>query len=278
MAGFPTDRLILATRLVRGRGDVAEEISAAIAEECPIALVYNGISHAVMMATPADLEVFALGFSLSEGILERAEELLDYAVAAVPPGIELRLTITARRMRGLETRRRTLAGQTGCGICGVDSLAQAVRPIRPVAADLPKINSAAIERAIDALGDAQPVNRRTRSLHAAGFADRDGRLLAVCEDVGRHNALDKLIGRLALNRIDPATGFALVTSRCSFELVQKAATVGIPMLVAISAPTALAIEMADQAGMTLIAIARSDSMMIFTHGARIAAAQIIEAQ
>lgn len=257
-----TDRIVGARKWVRGR---LEDVTSAIAEETPIALVYNGVSHVVMMATPSDLEDFALGFSLSEGIVASADEILDIETVDMPPGIEVRLTITARRFQALKDRRRNLAGRTGCGLCGVDSLQQAVRPVTHVEAAGP-ISFQAIERALDALGDAQIVNRRTKSLHAAGFADEDGTLLAVCEDVGRHNALDKLIGQLARQGIDPARGVALVTSRCSFELVQKSLTVGIHTLVAISAPTALALEMAEKAGLTLIAIARQDSLILFTHG------------
>jgi FdhD protein len=269
-----TDRLVGARKWARGRLD---EVTSAIAEETPVALVYNGVSHVVMMATPADLEDFALGFSLSEGIVRSADDILEIETANAPPGIEVRLRVTARRFQALKDRRRNLAGRTGCGLCGVDSLQQAVRPVQPVTAAGP-IAFEAIERALDALGDAQTINRRTRSLHAAGFADRTGKLLAVCEDVGRHNALDKLIGRLAREHIDPADGFALVTSRCSFELVQKALTVGIHTLAAISAPTALALDMAEQAGLTLIALARSDSFILFTHGDHLVATAPAEMQ
>ena len=235
----------------------------AVAEEVPVALVYNGVSHAVMMATPADLEDFALGFSLSEGILESPHELLDIDTDELPQGLTARMTISARRFAGLKDRRRNLAGRTGCGLCGVDSLEQAVRTLKPLSrSDV--ITSEAIRRAVDALPEWQALNRVTRSLHAAAWADLDGNILMAREDVGRHNALDKLIGAMAAAKIDPAKGVALITSRCSYEMVQKAVTAGIPVLAAISAPTALAVRMADAANLTMIAMARADGMRVYS--------------
>ena len=243
-----------------------------IAEEVPVALVYNNISHAVMMATPADLRDFGLGFSLSEGILAGKDELMDIGVSESEAGIEVRMAIAIERFRALRERRRTLAGRTGCGICGVESLEQAVRPVPPVTATT-TIPADAIYAALAELPQRQAVNQLTRSVHAAAWVNRAGRIQLVREDVGRHNALDKLIGAMAWRGLDPAAGFALITSRCSVEMVQKAAAVGIPVLVAISAPTALACRMAEGCGLTLVALARPDSVLVVTHLQRILGAR-----
>jgi len=243
-----------------------------IAEEVPVALVYNNISHAVMMATPADLRDFGLGFSLSEGILAGKDELMDIGVSESEAGIEVRMAIAIERFRALRERRRTLAGRTGCGICGVESLEQAVRPVPPVTATT-TIPADAIYAALAELPQRQAVNQLTRSVHAAAWVNRAGRIQLVREDVGRHNALDKLIGAMAWRGLDPAAGFALITSRCSVEMVQKAAAVGIPVLVAISAPTALARRMAEGCGLTLVALARPDSVLVVTHLQRILGAR-----
>jgi FdhD protein len=246
------------------RGGAATPLLDAVAEEIPVALAYNGVSHAVMMATPADLEDFALGFSLSEGILQHADELLDIGLADAPQGLIVKMTISAHRFAALKERRRNLTGRTGCGLCGVDSLDQAIRPLRAVRRQS-AVAVEAIERALGDLAGRQLLNRVTRALHAAAWADSDGNIRIAKEDIGRHNALDKLIGALAAAKIDPASGFALITSRCSYEMVQKAATAGIPMLVAISAPTALAVRMADAANLTLVALARADGMRVYSH-------------
>jgi len=243
-------------------------ITEVIAEEVPVALVYNNISHAVMMASPADLSDFGLGFSLSEGILAAKDELMDIGVAESEAGIEVQMAIAIERFRLLRERRRTLAGRTGCGICGVESLEQAVRPVPPVTAAT-TIPVDAVYAALAELPQRQAVNQLTRSVHAAAWMNRAGRIQLVREDVGRHNALDKLIGAMAWRGVDPADGFALITSRCSVEMVQKAAAVGIPVLVAISAPTALARRMAEGCGLTLLALARPDSVLIVTHPRRI---------
>jgi len=245
-------------------------ITEVIAEEVPVALVYNNISHAVMMATPADLEDFGLGFSLSEGILATKDELMDIGVSESEVGIEVRIAIAIERFRLLRERRRTLAGRTGCGICGVESLEQAVRPVPPVtAATTAPVE--AIYAALAELPQRQAVNQLTRSVHAAAWISTAGQIQLVREDVGRHNALDKLIGAMAWRGVDPASGFALITSRCSVEMVQKAATVAIPVLVAISAPTALARRMAEGCGLTLVALARPDGVLVVTHPRRILA-------
>jgi formate dehydrogenase accessory protein FdhD len=190
----------------------AEEVAVAIAAEVPVALVYNGIGHAVMMATPADLEDFALGFSLSEGIVGAAREVRALDVVPVAGGVEARLAIAPRRLAALKERRRALAGRTGCGLCGVDTIAQAVRPPRAVGPG-PAIARAAIDRALDALRAHQPLNAEIHALHAAAWAGPDGTIRLAREDVGRHNALDKLIGALARAGADTTGGFALITSR-----------------------------------------------------------------
>jgi formate dehydrogenase accessory protein FdhD len=243
-------------------------ITEVIAEEVPVALVYNNISHAVMMATPADLTDFGLGFSLSEGILAGKHELIDIGAAESDAGIEVRMAIAIERFRLLRERRRTLAGRTGCGICGVESLEQAVRPVPRVTAAT-TVPTEAIYAALAELPKHQAVNQITRSVHGAAWVSAPSRIQLVREDVGRHNALDKLIGAMAWRGLDAAEGFALITSRCSVEMVQKAAAVGIPVLVAISAPTALARRMAEACGLTLVALARPDSVLVVTHPRRI---------
>ena len=242
----------------------AQARTTLIAEEAPVALVYNGISHAVMMATPADLADFALGFSLSEGIIQSADELLDLAVEPVDEGIEVRMAIALDRFAALKERRRSLAGRTGCGLCGVDSLKEAVRHPAPIAHDT-RFEVKAINRALAELPKHQAMNRATGAVHAAAWVDMHGAITLVREDVGRHNALDKLIGALARGGVDRGRGFALITSRCSVEMVQKAVAAGMPMLVAISAPTALAKRLAEETRLTLVALARADSLLVLTH-------------
>jgi len=259
-------RLASAERVSRSGSSAA--ITEMVAEEVPVALVFNGISHAVMMATPADLLDFGLGFALSEGILWDKEELFDIGCSEAEAGIEVSLAIDLKRFAALKDRRRSLVGRTGCGICGVDSLEQAVRPARPIESDT-RITVEAVYDGLAALPGRQLVNRMTRSVHAAAWVDDCGTVTLVREDVGRHNALDKLIGAMAWRGVRPTGGFALITSRCSVEMVQKAAAFGIPILVAISAPTALAQRLAEQCGLTLLALARQDSLLILTHGRRI---------
>jgi FdhD protein len=251
----------------RLKGPAIEQLTATIADEVPVALVYNGLSHAVMMASPTDLEAFALGFSLSEGILGSPEELLDLSLTRSPGGVEVALHITARRFAGLKDRRRSLAGRTGCGLCGVESLAEALRDVPAIRSEL-TVSRAAIDRALAALAPLQVLNRAAGAVHAAAWADPSGAILALAEDVGRHNALDKLIGRLAVEPRPP--GFLVLTSRCSYELVAKAAMRDMPILVAISAPTGLALDLAERVGLTVVALARRDSINVYTHPARVA--------
>lgn len=238
------------------------DITWLVAEETPVAFEYNGRSHAVMMATPADLEDFALGFSLCEEIVGSPADIDRVTVRTVEEGIVLGIEADPLRLLRGSLRRRSMEGRSGCGLCGVDSLANAVRVPPPVTASFtPSVE--AVAAAFAALPDHQPMNRANRSLHAAAWADPRGRILLAREDVGRHNALDKLAGALAREGVDTAGGFAVMSSRCSFELVQKAATVGIPLLATISAPTALALTLARDASMALAARSRGDGVMLF---------------
>ena len=238
------------------------------AEEVPVALVYNGLSHAVMMATPADLEDFALGFSLTEAIVTSASEIYDTEVIPVSGGIEVRLTIAAERFAALRHRQRTLAGRTGCGLCGVDSIAEALRPV-PTVSSTQRFDQAAILRAISEFPATQVINAELGAVHAAAFANADGKIRLTREDVGRHNALDKLIGALAREKLDAARGFIVVSSRCSYEMVHKTAAAGVPLIAAVSAPTGLAIDWAYRAGMTLLAFAREGRFTIYAGAIRL---------
>ncbi|KRC32208.1 MULTISPECIES: formate dehydrogenase accessory sulfurtransferase FdhD [unclassified Lysobacter] len=255
-------------RVHRRRGARVSEGLDAIAAEVPIALVYNGISFAVMMATPEDLGDFALGFSLSEGIVASADELRIDEIAASLEGISLQLTIPEPRAAALEQRRRNLQGRSGCGVCGTESIEAVLRPPPRVGGSAP-IRVDALHRALRELQGRQPLNALTGATHAAAWADGDGRVALVREDVGRHNALDKLIGALVAAGHDPLQGFAVVTSRASYEMAMKAAQAGIPLLAAISAPTALAIALAESAGLTLIGFARDDGHAVYTHAQRL---------
>jgi FdhD protein len=263
-----------------------------IPEEIAVSLVYDGGSHAVMMASPADLEDFAIGFSLTEGIIASPDEISNFETVTYAEGVELRCWLKGDRGAALAARRRMLAGPTGCGLCGIDSLTEAVRQPRVIESAL-TLTPAEIETALASLAPAQVLNHRTRAVHAAGFWTKVDGLVAVREDVGRHNALDKLAGALAPRSADfqsalessaptakddadrmsalhePLDGIIVLTSRISVEMVQKAAMIGVPIVVAVSAPTALAIRAADEAGITLIGVARSDGFEIFTHPHRI---------
>ncbi|RTR02331.1 formate dehydrogenase accessory sulfurtransferase FdhD [Halomonas nitroreducens] len=242
-------------------GWYAEALEDALAREVPVALVYNGISHAVMMATPEDLEDFALGFSLSEGILAHPHECYDLEVQEASGGLSMQLTIASRRLAELKARRRNLAGRTGCGLCGTEALEQAIRPIPAVQA--PALADAAIQRALAGLADHQALQAASGAAHGAAWCDELGRIRLVREDVGRHNALDKLIGALAKQGGPDADGFALVSSRASYEMVHKSASAGIGALVAVSAATALAVDQAREAGLLLVGFARPGRHLIY---------------
>jgi FdhD protein len=243
---------------------VANGADRDVPEEVPVALTYNRDSYAVMLATPADLRDFAVGFSLNEGLIEHPGDIEDLDVVTRPHGIELRMWLPPAQADRLVARRRRLAGPTGCGLCGLESLADAVRAIPPVASDA-RFTGDDIIAAMAALPAAQLLNQRTHAVHAAGLW-REG-LIAVREDVGRHNAVDKLAGAVAEEAT--ATAMLLLTSRVSIELVQKAARMGIPLIAAISVPTALAIRTAGAAGITLVGVARGDSFEVFSNPDRI---------
>ncbi|MFT0850217.1 formate dehydrogenase accessory sulfurtransferase FdhD [Achromobacter sp. F4_2707] len=238
-----------------------------LAQETPLALEYNGISHATVLATPCDLEDLALGFSLTEGILRSPSDLHDMDIVESSQGYIAQLTIASACFSQLKQRRRTLAGRTGCGLCGLESLDDVVRPLPPVAGPAQPIEPSAILRAMDALKRVQPLHQQTGATHAAAWADLSGEILHVREDVGRHNALDKLIGVLMQRRSphDTSCGFALITSRASFEMVQKTASVGIPAVVAVSAPTHYAVQTAEELGVMLIGFARQRDFTVYTH-------------
>lgn len=259
------------TRVIRSawrRQSSAPSGDRIIAEETPIAFIYNGSSYAVMMATPQDLQDFAVGFSLTEGVVSKVEGILQLEIVEQSAGIELRMWLDEKDAATLSERRRFLAGPTGCGLCGIESLEEAVKPVRSVGEGR-VFAPDDIVRAIDALAPRQLLNLQTRAVHAAAFWHAETGLAAVREDVGRHNALDKLCGMLARASQSANTGMILLTSRVSVEMVQKAAAIGAPLIVAVSAPTALAVRTAESAGITLVAIARGDGFEIFTHGHRI---------
>lgn len=226
-----------------------------VAEEVAVALVYNGISHVVMMASPNDLKDFALGFSITEGILTSADELYGIELQQHDAGVEVQLNIASQRMMQLKQQRRNLTGRTGCGLCGAESLEQAVRPIK-VLQSPGKVSDQAIQHAVLKLDQNQPQQALTGACHGAAWCNKQGDILMVREDVGRHNALDKLIGALVREGIDMQQGFVLISSRASYEMVQKVTAVGIATLVAVSAPTGLALRLAREAGLQLIGFAR----------------------
>jgi len=254
---------------VRVRDGGARAGSRTVPEEVPVALVYDGTTHAVMLASPCDIEDFATGFSLTEGKIARLADLREIEVVEHASGIEARIWLAPGAGRGAAQRRRAMLGPTGCGLCGIDSLETAL-PAPPVVAAAARFTPAEIVGAVEAVRPAQVLNREARALHAAGFWTPAAGLVALREDVGRHNALDKLVGALLRAGVDPASGILVLTSRVSVELVQKAAVLGVPVLVAVSAPTALALETAEAAGITVAAVARGDAFEIFTRPDRIA--------
>ena len=257
------------TRVTWRAGDSLQDSDEVVAET-PVALVYNGVSHVVMMSTPADLEDLALGFSLSEGILEHPQQLLDCELQQRANGMELALTISSERFALLKQRRRNLTGRTGCGLCGLESLEQAVPAPARVGSDC-RLSHLALDRAVIGLGQRQSLKRLTGGVHGAAWCNLAGDIELLREDVGRHNALDKLLG--ALRRMESISkysepGFVLVTSRASYEMVAKAASSNIAILAAVSAPTSLAISQAGEAGVTLVGFVQAGRHVIYTHPRR----------
>ena len=261
-----TSRRVLSRRVSETH---AEDTSRLIPEEVPVALVYDGTTHAVMMATPADLEDFGVGFSITEGIVSARDEIRELEIVEHEKGLEARMWLVPEAGRKQVERRRRITGPTACGLCGVDSLDAAVAEPRSVGRST-TTTPAEIQRALGSMSPAQTLNVATRAVHGAAFWDATaGAFAAVREDVGRHNALDKLVGAVATAGLDPTKGFVVLTSRVSVEMVQKTAMMGAEIIVAVSAPTALALRVAEEAGITLVAIARSDAFEIFTHPERI---------
>ena len=252
-------------RVRDGEQTIATDV---IAVEVPVALEYNGISHVVMLASPADLENFALGFSLSEGIIQQASELYSCEIESTEAGWLVHLEIAAERFMLLKERRRNLAGRTGCGLCGTESLEQVTRCTTAVS-HRHQFTEAAIVNGMHAMQNLQPLQKQSGATHAAAWMTAQGQVVLVREDVGRHNALDKLIGVMAEDKCDFCTGVLLITSRASYEMVQKAAIMNVGVIAAISAPTSFAVELAEQTGVTLIGFMRDHSYVIYTHANRV---------
>ena len=250
------------------RNGRAADGTRAVPEETAVAFTYNRASYAVMMASPADLEDFAVGFSLSEGIVGNRADITSLEVVPGDLGVELRMELGAHSAERFTERRRLMAGPVGCGLCGIESLSEAMRSLPVIRNDI-RISASEIKAALTALGPAQIMNRATHAVHAAAFWRRGQGLVSLREDVGRHNALDKLAGALARSNIKAGDGFVLISSRVSVEMVQKAALMGAAVVVAISAPTALAIRTAEHANLTLVAVARDDGFEVFTGAQRV---------
>lgn len=252
------------------REDLQHPQPDEVAEEVPVALVYNGISHVVMMATPRDLEHFAVGFSLSEGIIQSRQEIYGMDVVQACNGVEVQIELSSRRFMGLKERRRALAGRTGCGVCGVEQLNDIGKPVEP----LPFSQTFALshlDRALKQLNKVQPIGRLTGCTHAAAWVRPDGELAGGHEDVGRHVALDKLLGHRSEEGEGWQRGAALVSSRASYEMVQKAAMCGVEILFAVSAATTLAVEVAERCNLTLVGFCRPGRATIYTHPQRLIA-------
>lgn len=241
------------------------DVSDEIAEEIPIAFEYNGISHATLLATPSDLEDLAFGFSYTEGVIRLARDIYDIDIVERDNGMVLQMTIASACLDQLKRRRRSLAGRSGCGLCGIESLDEVRRDLPALARRTDLISDAAISKAIEQLQDRQPLHLSTGATHAAGWADKHGAIEAVREDIGRHNALDKLIGHLLRNAIDTTQGIAVISSRASFEMVQKAAAAGISALIAVSAPTTYAITLATELNVLLAGFARGSQYTVYAH-------------
>jgi FdhD protein len=240
------------------------EADRVVAAEVPIAISFFGIGYAVMMATPADLHDFAVGFARSERLIETAGDIVEIEENAADQGILLSIELVPERRDLVFERVRHRVGESSCGLCGIENLDQALRPLPRIAKPAGAIDRKLLFAALEQVRAHQPLNAETGAVHAAAFFDTSGELVAAREDVGRHNAFDKLIGHALRTGIDLSSGFALLTSRCSYELVEKAALAGINLLLTVSAPTTLAVDRAEEAGLTLIALARSDAMLVMT--------------
>ncbi len=275
VAPVPVGAEVVSVQIVGQAG--LRDAQDQVAEEVPVALIYNGEPHVVMMATPSELEDFAGGFSVTEGIVASLYEIEDLQIVALPQdaahvggGFEISMRIPAARAAALSQRQRNLQGRTGCGLCGAQTIAEAQRMPRRVPAATP-VAAAAVRRALESLRQQQPINRATGATHAAAWATPDGAIVALREDVGRHNALDKLIGQLLATHVDLAAGFLVITSRASYEMVLKASMVGIALVVAVSAPTAYAIRIAEEAGITLVGFAQPERQVIYSCPGRLLA-------
>ena len=263
--GWPSYQQITVNRW---KGKLYERREDFIAEEVPISLIYNQIPHVVMLATPTNLEEFALGFSITEGIIKSPHELLSARVYNRSNGIEVQLKIPEHRFDRLSDKGRNLTGRTGCGLCGASTLQQAIRQPNTVKGEL-NVSAEDLRSALFDLCNHQKLNHITGAVHAAAWVVPGQGISDIREDVGRHNALDKLIGCLLRNNTDLSSGFIIITSRASYEMVQKTAWVGISLLAAISAPTGLAIRLANETGLTLIGFARDDQHVVYTHPRRL---------
>jgi FdhD protein len=251
------------------RNGVIRDGSRVVPEEVPIAFSYGGSTQAVMMGTPADIEDFAVGFSLTEGVIASMAEIEEITVIDEGRGLDVQITLAEDKEDALRARRRHMAGPVGCGLCGIESIEQAMRAVPDVSTISTTLTPGEVTEAVAALNGAQPLHAETRAVHGAGFFIPGKGLIAVREDVGRHNALDKLAGAIIRKGMAGADGVVVVTSRISVEMVQKTAILGSAVLIAISAPTALAIRTAEEAGMTLIALTRGEDFEVFTRTDRI---------
>ena len=267
-SGPPASSTRTAIEILRVARDGAWPATRTVPAETPVAISFLGIGYAVMMTTPADLEDFGVGFALAERLITSAGQVSDISIAHEPPGILLNLELVRECEDAVLQRVRHRVGESSCGMCGIENIAQALRPLPRAGAPPPSLSRATLFESLETLRAHQPLNAETGAVHAAALFDAAGALVAVREDVGRHNAFDKLIGHCLRAGIHRSGGFALLTARCSYELVEKAALAGIPLLVTISAPTSLAVAHAREAGLTLIALARADEMLVVSdpHG------------
>jgi FdhD protein len=270
MAAVSDDRKSVSTEVSvdRWAQGATTHTTDQVAEEVPIAIVFHNVPHVVMLATPANFEDFAVGFTLSEGLVGRADEIREVEVTLGAAAVDVRVTVAWERFTELLHRRRNLTGRTGCGLCGAETAEEAIREV-PTVGPGTSVTIQDLHAAIEQIATLQPINSRTGSVHAAAWVIPGQGIQLVREDVGRHNALDKAIGALVRGKADLAAGYMLITSRASYEMVQKCATVGISFLAALSAPTAFAVRLAQKSGMTLVAFARRDRHVVYTNPQRL---------